>query len=604
MPDLARERLGTGAFMSTVCTARALPWRETAQVARRLDGLALMQVQGMAHAHARRARHRLSNGRPLSGLASLSRCVVRHTLTRCPKNERYAIGIFSFPIRAYCESVQQPAPPKSSALSPKSARRLDGKLENALTGAGIRGVDAGSSTERRTIHYSTARARAEYRGSWAARREIDFPARCLVQGGFELQDLPPGFDGPKIVSYCSDIGPTAVPEDRGVLAALARLRAEGNKGAGAALVVVVEDGLDPWLPLDLTRIKRVISLELLERDEITPWRGSSAMGGPEYYIIGTSRTTLTPSSIVHASRVILNKGARLSPSEEWVNQGWGASTLELLHTERQSMHMAHQEMGTLILRANIDVAYFAELSEMICEEESEGRTTGDIDARLALMSRSRGQHRLIPLDAGRAEFAEEDAARPSDRFERVGAPVEGIAKLAVAVENGWAAGTGQTPSIALGRNVGGLNTGDNAGDWQSWSSVVDGERDDWLIPRLDYLIEIVCASKEGPTGGRIPETWCVKMRPLWVPPPLEVAEERKLQAEADEIYARVAAPLGEEIYQQRLVEGATGELRLEPRKPPAAPPSLPPPEPEAVIEGEPTEVADARRRWWQWWRTG
>jgi hypothetical protein len=111
MPDLARERLGTGAFMSTVCTARALPWRETAQVARRLDGLALMQVQGMAHAHARRARHRLSNGRPLSGLASLSRCVVRHTLTRCPKNERYAIGIFSFPIRAYCGRMARAADP-------------------------------------------------------------------------------------------------------------------------------------------------------------------------------------------------------------------------------------------------------------------------------------------------------------------------------------------------------------------------------------------------------------------------------------------------------------------------------------------------------------
>jgi hypothetical protein len=403
MPDLARERLGTGAFMSTVCTARALPWRETAQVARRLDGLALMQVQGMAHAHARRARHRLSNGRPLSGLASLSRCVVRHTLTRCPKNERYAIGIFSFPIRAYCESVQQPAPPKSSALSPKSARRLDGKLENALTGAGIRGVDAGASTERKLVHYSSARGRLEYRQSWAARREIDRPARDLVAGGFELQDLPPGFDGLSIVSYCSDIGNAAVPEDRGVLAALSRLHAEGNKGAGAALVVVLEDGLDPWMPVDLSRIKRIVSLELLERDEITPWRGSDGNGPVEYYIIGTSRTRLTASSIVHSSRVILNKGARLSPSEEWANQGWGASTLELLHTERTSMHMAHQEMGTLILRANIDVAYFAELSEMICEEESEGRTTGDIDARLALMSRSRGQHRLIPLDAGRAE---------------------------------------------------------------------------------------------------------------------------------------------------------------------------------------------------------
>ncbi len=442
---------------------------------------------------------------------------------------------------------------------------MDGKLENALTGAGVRGVDAGSSTERRLLRYSPAQGRLEYRQSWAARREIDRPARDLVAGGFELQDLPPGFDGPAIVSACSDIGLAAVPEDRGVLAALSRLHAEGNKGAGAALVVVLDDGLDPWMPVDLARIKRVVSLELLERDEITPWRGDSAIGGPvEYYIIGTSRTVLTASSIVHSSRVILNKGARLSPSEEWANQGWGASTLEILHTERQSMHVAHQEMGTLILRANQDVVYLGELSEMLCDEENPGRTPGDIDARLALMSRNRGQHRLIPLDAGRSALAQEEAARPSDRFERIGAPAEGIAKLAVAVENGWAAGTGQTPSIALGRNVGGLNTGANAGDWQSWSSKNDGEREDWLYPRLDYLIELVCASKEGPTGGRIPETWCVKMRPLWVPPEKEVAEIRKLQAEGDEIAQRTANIPSEMIYEQRHVLGATGELRLEP----------------------------------------
>jgi hypothetical protein len=456
------------------------------------------------------------------------------------------------------------APAKPAGLPREAARRLDGKLEDAMSGAGVRGLDAGAGVSRKAIMYSPARARLEYRQSWAAKREIDRPAQDMVSGGFTLEELPEGFDGPAIVSAVSDIGETAVPEDKGGLAALSRLHAEGHKLAGAALVAVLEDGLEPWRPVDLDRIQRVVSLELLERDEITPWRPST--GGPiEFYIIGTMRTKLTAASIVHASRVILCKGARLSPSEEFANQGWGASQLELLHSERQAMHLAHQEMGTLILRGTQDVVYLAELNEMLCPPDGDGTTAkAAVDERLALMSRGRGQHRLIPLDAGKSQGGDDDPARPSDKFESIGRPVDGVAKLCTAVEGGWAAGTGQTPSIALGRNVGGLNSGEHAGDWQSWGSVVDGIRDTWLLPRLDLIIEWACAAKQGPTGGRIPETWRVVLKALWVPPAKESAEVRKLQWEGDEIAAKVAGLSSAEVREQRCVLGATGELRLEP----------------------------------------
>jgi phage-related protein (TIGR01555 family) len=454
--------------------------------------------------------------------------------------------------------------PRTAGLPREAVRRLDGKLEEAMSGAGVRGVDAGAGVERKPVFYSTGRARLEYRQSWAAKREIDRPAHDMVSGGFTLQDLPPGFDATAIVDAVESIGSAAVPEDAGAVAALAALYAVGNVLGGAALVAVHEDGLESWQPVDLNRIQRVVSLELLERDEITPWRPS--VGGPiEFYIIGTARTKLTAAHVVHASRVILCKGARLTPSEEFTNQGWGASALELLHTERQSMHIAHQEMGTLILRATFDVAYLAELNEMLCPPDGDGSSArASVEERMAMVKRSQGQHRIAVMDAGRAGLDDDEPARPSDRIESVGRPVEGVAKLAVAVENGWAAGTGQTPSIALGRNVGGLNTGANAGDWQSWGSDIEGRRDTWLFPRLDLVVLWTCASKQGPTGGRIPETWTVSMGPLWVPPAKETAEVRKLQAEGDEVYARVAGLSSAEIREQRQVLGATGELRLEP----------------------------------------
>ncbi len=54
------------------------------------------------------------------------------------------------------------------------------------------------------------------------------------------------------------------------------------------------------------------------------------------------------------------------------------------------------------------------------------------------------------------------------------------------------------------------------------------------------------------------------MKSLWTPPAKETAEVRKLTAEGDEIYARVAGVSSVEVREQRLVNGATGELRLEP----------------------------------------
>lgn len=455
--------------------------------------------------------------------------------------------------------------------------REDAKLENALTGLGIPGIDVAESTVRRTSPMSSARARAEYRGSWAARREIDRPAADLVREGYDIEDLPEWVDVDAVVSYLSDLGESDVPEDRGVDPALARLYAEASKLGGAALVIVVEDGLPPSEPLDLTRIRKIRSLELLERDEIWPLRTSTWQRIPTHYVIGTSRTRLTPASLIHRSRVILAKGARLSPSEEWYAQGWGASRLEALQSERQAMHVAMAELASAVHRTTIDVAYFADLEEMLADCESRV----EVEARIALIARARGQHKLIPMDAGRSGNAEEPG-RPSDKFETLGRSIEGLASVAEQLENHWAAGTGQTPSIALGKQAGGLNSGANAGDWQSWTGHIAGEWETWYRPRLEYLLLIVFASQLGPTGGVVPETWTAKPRPLWVPTELEQAQVRTQQAMGDMSYVSMGAISGQAVGEQRFVQGVTGELSLEAIDPLAVAPAPA----ELPVEGE------------------
>lgn len=435
--------------------------------------------------------------------------------------------------------------------------RHDSVLENALTGLGIPGVDVATATRRRFAPLSPSAARLEYRQSWAARREIDRPAGDLVREGYELVDVPDWVDVAAVYSFLSDLGDSEVPEDRGALPALARLYAEGNKAGGAALVWIVDDGLPTWQPMDLSRIQSIGALELLERDEIHPWYTDGRTRVPEHYVIGTARTEITPASIVHRSRVILSKGARLSPSEEWANSGWGASVLELLQTERQALHAALGELASAVHHSTIDAVYFAELAELLEDCES----AAGVDERLALIARARGQHKLIPLDAGRAAGPNEPA-RPSDNIQTLGRPVDGLAKLGEAVDTHWAAGTGQTPSIALGRNAGGLNTGANAGDWQSWGGHMGGEQERWLRPRLERILEVVFACQTGPTLGVIPETWKITFPSLWKPSELEREQTRQVRAATDRIYVDMRAVPAEEVADQRFRRGVTGELTL------------------------------------------
>lgn len=478
---------------------------------------------------------------------------------------------------------------KTPGMTRHQAQRLDGVLENALTGMGVAGVDVAESSELSMVAYTPALARAHARYSWAAAQQIDQPAGDIIREGYDLEDLPEWADASAIKAYLADIGSDShMPEDRGALQALSRLYAVGNIDGGAAAVMIIADGLPAWMPVDLERVESLVSIEVLERDEITPWRNDG--GAVEFYVIGTSRTKIGPASIVHHSRVILSRGKRLMPSDEWRANGWGASVLEASHGPRMALHSTAQEMGSLVLKSMQDVVYLAELEEMMCAEETGATNKVPIDERIALIARSRGQHRLIPLDAGR-DGGEGEAGRPSDNMTSIARPVRGVADLAEPVENHWASSIKQPPSIALRKTPGGWNNGTNAGDWQAWGGFISSERTTWLDPRLARIIEVACAAADGPTGGRVPKSMKRTYPPLWRPTDSEQADTASKWAATDTAYSAITPLTGAQIYEQRLVQGATGMLHLDPLPVPDVDPEtgapLDPETGEPVPEDEP-----------------
>jgi hypothetical protein len=353
------------------------------------------------------------------------------------------------------------------------------------------------------------------------------------------------------------VGSSAYPEDRGVLNILGRLYSTSNMVGGAAGVMIIEDGLEPWEPVQLDRVISLKSIEVLERDEITPIRTTKG-GAPEHYVIGSSRTEATPASFVHASRVITARGSRLSPRREYQNNGWGASQLDALKQERDAMHVSNYELGSIALKVVQDVVVLSELSEMLCKDGGEAT----VSKRLGVMAKARSQHKLLPLDGG-YDGGQDGRSRNADQFVTASRDARGIAEVGQATAKMWASGTGQTPSIALGDNPGALNSGENAGDWKSWSTHMDGERVRWLAPRHIMVLEIVFAAQDGPTGGRVPEVFGVEYTNLYQPTQGERATTRKTNAETDQIYAMMSPGLKPLIIKQRFVEGNEGALSID-----------------------------------------
>ena len=77
-------------------------------------------------------------------------------------------------------------------------------------------------------------------------------------------------------------------------------------------------------------------------------------------------------------------------------------------------------------------------------------------------------------------------------------------------------------------------------------------------------MELLFLSKEGPTGGKIPEIWDLRFAPLWQMTEAESAELRNKQADTDVKYLQAGVVLPEEIGLSRFrPEGWSAETQID-----------------------------------------
>lgn len=309
---------------------------------------------------------------------------------------------------------------------------------------------------------------------------------------------------------------------------------------GSVAVIFADDGQEMDKPLNLERLKKVVSIRVYDRYQIS-WLSSDsvinfydeAFGEPDTYTI--TPTSGTPFK-VHRSRLHLFRGARVSNLEYVRNNRWDASVLqsvyESLRNYGQSMNATAEIVQDFIQR----VLGINGLTDMLRQgNESE------IVSRACTMDLTASIAQTVFLDSEHETYTKHASS------------VSGLAELCDRFSEAIAGATGIPITKLLGRSPSGLNS-TSKGDENNWNNIVDEYRSDSIAPFIDWLIKILEA-----------QTIWEDKRPTnyeWSFPSLKTANEsedvknRLLTAQLDQIYIDRGSVDPEFLFKKRYAGGS------------------------------------------------
>lgn len=422
--------------------------------------------------------------------------------------------------------------------------RADGML-NVLTGLGDPTRDKSEAVgfyRRTPLDPWTLDALYEQQG--LAARLVDVPADEMTREGFDLDKL----DGVKLDAVESAI------EDHQLLEQVADLHRWGDHYGGALLIGGFDDGLSPEMPLDLTRIRKVVGLAVVDRwcCEPVTLHGVKA---PEAYLLNGMVDVPVQGRVVHASRVLKHVGTRVSPRRRPDVRWWGVPRIERVWQEFRRVLVTQGYSEALVHDLSVDVFAISGLAEALLAGREDV-----VRKRLLALQMGKSILKGIVLDAGSVGSGGE---RKPETYSPTARPVAGLPDLLEVFIRTLCLVTGWPRSKLIGETVGGLNTGTNSGETRDWYAGLKSTQNRRLTPWVNWYLTALFSSREGPTRGRLPPSWTVCWRPLWSPTELEQEQARKTRAEADGIYVQMGAATPEMVWDTRFKSKSTGELQAD-----------------------------------------
>lgn len=277
-------------------------------------------------------------------------------------------------------------------------------------------------------------------------------------------------------------------------------------------------------PLELDRVKEVKSLVLMTMHELTGGLIDidSDMASPNYGYPATyqlmDRRGLKPQPMatIHWTRLIRFDGNPL-PLRAFVrNSFWHDSVITACAEATRDFLQSYGGVSSVLNEFRLINYKVKGLADSVAGGHEEAMMD-----RLKLVNKARTLLGMTVLDQ------DEELEIHSDTF-------AGVPEILDTFKNRMAMTTGYPQMILFQDSPGGMNSNGNS-ELEGWyNTVADYQRRNYR-PRLERLLEVIYASKKGPTNGVEPEKPGFTFKRLWQASDKEEAETEKTQAESDQI---------------------------------------------------------------------
>jgi phage-related protein (TIGR01555 family) len=308
---------------------------------------------------------------------------------------------------------------------------------------------------------------------------------------------------------------------------------------GAGLVLLVDDGLPEEEPVDLGRIRSVRGYIPLSRYALIPEDFSiTDYSKPSHYRITTSER-LSPEQTssyvnlrIHSSRVARFDGLYLPWNMRVRNTGWGMSVLQLIWESFKRYETAMSGLETMTSDADLFVHKIPGLFQRIAS----GNET-DLRKRLEANSLSRSVYGGMVVDT------EEDVNFLNRALSNIASATDPFIKDLQAA-TGWPA------SILMGDSPGGLGK-EGRFEERVWASLVEQWQEVYCRTPVTEIFQYILASREGPTRGRVPESWATHFPSVFTETDSERAALRVQVAQVDAQYINLGVLNALEVREAR-----------------------------------------------------
>lgn len=341
-----------------------------------------------------------------------------------------------------------------------------------------------------------------YQSSSLCAASVDVPAYEMMRQGYQIKLLDEDNDPSRMEALMTELQGNFV-NDKLLMGNVFDLLY-----GGGGIFLGVDDGLDPWDPLDLSKIRSVEYLTLLDRYELVNAGmidmsvTSKNFAKPQWYTLATIDPAFAGTRI-HNSRIIRWDGIQMSRRRMAFFNYWGQSQINRLYNIIRTYETSHDAIGTMLQDFNTLVIEMNNLPAIMSGGAGHnGQSASKLfQQRIALATQLMSEINALILNK-------------DEKATHLARNVSGMPELIDRIVDQVIMETKIPRMLLLGK---GATQGQNAntdGEIRMFYDHIKSKQLSMLMPKITKIVQVFMASKSGAFAGNI-VPFQIQFNPLW-----------------------------------------------------------------------------------------